>query len=88
MFNYNTTMSNYNLCPIKRALLRTEVVEAHKNEMGQKKMSKNLGQSTFRTKNSTIGTMSNARAHHRMHKQMTKKHTVPAEDLALHNVCI
>lgn len=30
--------------------------------------------------------MFNAGAHHRMHKQMTKKHTVPAEDLALYNV--
>lgn len=32
--------------------------------------------------------MFNARAHHRMHKQMTKKRTVPAEDLALYNVCV
>lgn len=32
--------------------------------------------------------MFNARAHHRMHKQMTKKLTVPDEDLALYNVCV
>lgn len=32
--------------------------------------------------------MLNARTHHRMHKQMTKKHTVPAEDLALYNACV
>lgn len=33
--------------------------------------------------------MFNAREHHRMHKQMTKKHSVPAKDLALlYNVCM